>query len=159
MRQAPVLGGGRRAGSCGQSNEQPRPGRAREFPGLPGDRTATQPVSPSRYRVMGVTVILKTVSRLLPQMEGYEPVPRTEWKRRSQRARRDRATVHAVFDDASQCRVDSVGEGPPVVIPAGFGLPGERLYLRGALRGCMLSTLAVQEQPPGGYRQSGSSQG
>jgi len=84
-------------------------------------------------------------------MEGYEPTPRTEVKHRSQRGRRDKATVHAVLDEASQCHVDFVVEGPPVVIRG-----GERLYLRGAPLSRMLSTLAVQRQPSRRHRQNGS---
>ena len=67
-------------------------------------------------------------------MEDYEHTPRTEVKRRPQCGRRDKATVHAVLDEASQCHVDFVVEGRPVVI----------------------STLAVQRQPPRRHRQNKS---
>ena len=91
-------------------------------------------------------------------MEDYEPSPRTEVRRRSQRGRHDKATVHAVLDEASQCHVDFVVEGSPVVIPTAFGRGGERLYLRDAPLSRMLSTLAVQRKPPRRHRQNGSGQ-
>ncbi len=63
----------------------------------------------------------------------YPASPRTDPSRKSQRVGRDRATVHAVLDEAVVCHVGFVDDdGRPVVLPQLHARVGERLYLHGS---------------------------
>ena len=62
----------------------------------------------------------------------YAPSPRTEPTRAPHRVSYDRATVHAVLDEAVVCHVGFVADGRPVVLPQLHARVGETLYLHGS---------------------------
>jgi len=62
----------------------------------------------------------------------YQATARTIPARHAERARYDRATVHAVLDEALICHLAYVREGLPVMIPTIHARIGERLYLHGS---------------------------
>jgi nitroimidazol reductase NimA-like FMN-containing flavoprotein (pyridoxamine 5'-phosphate oxidase superfamily) len=64
--------------------------------------------------------------------QGYAPTARTVPTRYRERARYDRATVHAILDEALICHVGFVGERGPAVLPAIHARLGETLYLHGS---------------------------
>jgi hypothetical protein len=61
----------------------------------------------------------------------FEPTPRSA-VRRAERARYDRAAVHAILDEGVVCHVGFAEGGQPFVIPMAFARQGDRLYLHGA---------------------------
>lgn len=99
------------------------------------------------------------MKRILEQDRKLEATPRTEEKRRSQRGRYGKAAVHAVLDEVFLFHVSFVVEGRRVAIPTALERDGEKLYLHGAPLICMLTTQAVQKQPPWRGRQDGRRQG
>jgi nitroimidazol reductase NimA-like FMN-containing flavoprotein (pyridoxamine 5'-phosphate oxidase superfamily) len=72
----------------------------------------------------------------------YPASPRTEPTRLRDRVGYDRATVHAVLDEAVVCHVGFVVDGRPVVLPQLHARVGDRLYLHGSTgaRGLRLAT-------------------
>ena len=62
----------------------------------------------------------------------YPAGPRTQPTRLRERVGYDRATVHAVLDEAVICHVGFVVDGRPVVLPQLHARVGERLYLHGS---------------------------
>ncbi|MBY3552901.1 pyridoxamine 5'-phosphate oxidase family protein [Modestobacter lapidis] len=62
----------------------------------------------------------------------YPPTARTRASRSRERVSYDRATVHAVLDEAVVCHVGFVVDGRPVVLPQLHTRVGERLYLHGS---------------------------
>jgi hypothetical protein len=58
--------------------------------------------------------------------------PRSTVTRLRERARQDRADLHAVLDAGLVCHVGLVRDGAPVVLPAGYGRVEEVLYLHGS---------------------------
>jgi nitroimidazol reductase NimA-like FMN-containing flavoprotein (pyridoxamine 5'-phosphate oxidase superfamily) len=58
--------------------------------------------------------------------------PRVQVRRHADRARYDRATIHAILDAALICHVGVIVDGEPLVLPTGFGRDGDTLYLHGA---------------------------
>ena len=62
----------------------------------------------------------------------YPPTERTRLRRLPERAAYDRATVHAILDEGFLCHVGFVLDGQPYVIPTGYALVGETLYLHGS---------------------------
>ncbi|MFK0253556.1 pyridoxamine 5'-phosphate oxidase family protein [Streptomyces sp. NPDC090445] len=62
----------------------------------------------------------------------YEPTGRTIPSRSRERARYDRATVHAVLDQAYVCHLGFVRDGAPVVLPTLYARVGETLYVHGS---------------------------
>jgi len=64
--------------------------------------------------------------------QAYAPTARTVPTRYRERARYDRATVHAILDEALICHVGFAGEGGPVVLPTIHARLGETLYLHGS---------------------------
>ena len=75
-------------------------------------------------------------------MTEYERTPRTTLRRLPKRGNYDRATVHAILDEAVYCHVGFAVEGQPYVIPTAFGRDGETVYLHGSAASRMLKTLA-----------------
>lgn len=84
--------------------------------------------------------------------EPLSPTVRSTPRRHAERARRDRAELYAVLDEALICHLGVVLDGAPVVLPTCFGYHGDQLYLHGSsgaasLRGadgapvCMTVTL------------------
>ena len=91
--------------------------------------------------------------------------PLTRPTRKADRVSYDRATVHAVLDEAIVCHVGFVVDGRPVVLPQLDARVGEMLYLHGstgarALRTardgglgvCVTVTLLLQRHPQHGGR-------
>jgi nitroimidazol reductase NimA-like FMN-containing flavoprotein (pyridoxamine 5'-phosphate oxidase superfamily) len=77
----------------------------------------------------------------------YRPTPRTTPTRYRERARYDRATVHAILDEALVCHLGYVSAAGPVVLPTTHARDGETLYLHGSTGGGPL--LAATAAPSG----------
>lgn len=58
---------------------------------------------------------------------------RTRLGRHRERAAPDRAALHAVLDKALICHLGFIADGAPVVLPTGFGVDGDTLYLHGSV--------------------------
>jgi nitroimidazol reductase NimA-like FMN-containing flavoprotein (pyridoxamine 5'-phosphate oxidase superfamily) len=67
-----------------------------------------------------------------------EPAGRTRVKRLPEKARYDRATVDAIFDEALICHVGFVQDGAPFVIPTIHARVGDTLYFHGSPASRML---------------------
>jgi nitroimidazol reductase NimA-like FMN-containing flavoprotein (pyridoxamine 5'-phosphate oxidase superfamily) len=63
---------------------------------------------------------------------------RTKVRRLAERGRSDRATAHAVIDEAYIAHVGFVVDGDPRVLPMTYGRDGDVLYLHGAVGNAML---------------------
>src|SRR3990172_8158069 len=74
--------------------------------------------------------------------DAYPVTPRTRVRRRAQRGRYDRASVHAILDEGLVCHVGFVADGEPFVIPTAYARAGETLYLHGSPASRMLRSLA-----------------
>ena len=72
------------------------------------------------------------------------PSPRTEIRRRPERARYDAEVVRCVLDEALVCHVGFVIDGQPVVIPTIHARHGDQLYLHGSPASRMLRALGRQ---------------
>ena len=70
------------------------------------------------------------------------PTPRTTVKRRAERGRYDRETVHAILDEAYICHVGFVHDGAPVVLPTMHARVNDTLFIHGSAASRMLRTLA-----------------
>ena len=78
-----------------------------------------------------------------PTMSSALPVTeRTRVVRRPQRGSYDRATIHAILDEAFICHIGFVAAGQPFVIPTSYARIGDRLYVHGSAASRMLRTLA-----------------
>jgi nitroimidazol reductase NimA-like FMN-containing flavoprotein (pyridoxamine 5'-phosphate oxidase superfamily) len=75
-------------------------------------------------------------------MSSYSPTPRTTLHRRPARGTYDRATVHAILDEALVCQLGFVVEGQPFVLPTTFVRQDERVFVHGAMGGRFMRTLA-----------------
>jgi len=73
--------------------------------------------------------------------EAYQPTPRTAFKRRVSRGTYDRATVHAILDEALVCHVAFLHRGQPALVPIAYARDGERLLLHGSSGNRMLRAL------------------
>lgn len=67
---------------------------------------------------------------------------RTRVRRHADRGSHDRATIHAILDEAYVCHVGFVADGSPVVIPTAFVREDDAIYLHGAVANHMLKALA-----------------
>ena len=63
-------------------------------------------------------------------------------RRLPDRARYDRATVHAILDEGLVCHVGFVDEGQPFVIPSAYARVGDRLVIHGSAASRMVKALA-----------------
>jgi nitroimidazol reductase NimA-like FMN-containing flavoprotein (pyridoxamine 5'-phosphate oxidase superfamily) len=72
----------------------------------------------------------------------FPVTPRTRLRRRAERGRYDRATVHAILDEALVCHVAFVADGQPFAIPTVHARDGATLYLHGSPANRMLRNLA-----------------
>jgi hypothetical protein len=63
-------------------------------------------------------------------------------RRRSERGRYDRETIHAILDEGLVCCVAFVADGQPFAIPTAYARVGETLYLHGSPASRMLQGLA-----------------
>ena len=70
------------------------------------------------------------------------PSERTRVRRRAERGRYDRATVHAILDEGLVCHVGFAVDGQPWVIPTAHARDGETLYLHGSPASRMLRNLS-----------------
>jgi nitroimidazol reductase NimA-like FMN-containing flavoprotein (pyridoxamine 5'-phosphate oxidase superfamily) len=70
------------------------------------------------------------------------PTPRTTVRRLPDRARYDRATVHAILDEGLVCHVGFVDGGQPFVIPSAYARVDDRLVLHGSAASRMVKALA-----------------
>jgi nitroimidazol reductase NimA-like FMN-containing flavoprotein (pyridoxamine 5'-phosphate oxidase superfamily) len=70
------------------------------------------------------------------------PTPRTTVRRLPDRARYDRASVHAILDEGLVCHVGFVDEGQPFVIPSVYARLEDRLVLHGSAASRMIKVLA-----------------
>jgi hypothetical protein len=68
---------------------------------------------------------------------------RSQVRRKRDRGRYDRATVHAILDDALICHVAVVAGGAPVVLPTTFARIDDAVYLHGARGNQLLRTVAA----------------
>lgn len=68
-------------------------------------------------------------------MTDYTPTPRTTLKRKPQRGRYDKTTVHAILDAGLICTVAYVTDGHPVGIPTIYWREGGRVYWHGSAAG------------------------
>jgi nitroimidazol reductase NimA-like FMN-containing flavoprotein (pyridoxamine 5'-phosphate oxidase superfamily) len=75
-------------------------------------------------------------------MTTYDPTPRTRLHRRPARGTYDRATVHAILDEALVCQLGFVVEGQPFVLPTTFVRDGEEVFVHGSPASGMLRSLA-----------------
>jgi nitroimidazol reductase NimA-like FMN-containing flavoprotein (pyridoxamine 5'-phosphate oxidase superfamily) len=75
-------------------------------------------------------------------MNSYTRTPRTTLHRIPARGTYDRATVHAILDEALVCHVGFAVDGRPVVLPTAFVRDGEMLFVHGAAANRMLRVLA-----------------
>jgi uncharacterized protein len=74
-------------------------------------------------------------------MSSYPPTSRTTLHRRPTRGTYDRATVHAILDEALVCHLAFVVEGQPFVLPTMFVRHEERVLFHGAAVGRFMRTL------------------
>ncbi len=65
-------------------------------------------------------------------MDAYTKTRRTTLKRAHERGSYDRATVHAVLDEALICHVAFLLDGAPAVIPTAHWREGDVLYIHGS---------------------------
>lgn len=65
-------------------------------------------------------------------MDTYEKTKRTTLKRAHERGNYDRATVHAILDEALICHVAFMHDGAPAVIPTAHWREGDVLYIHGS---------------------------
>ena len=72
----------------------------------------------------------------------YSTTPRTTLHRRPARGSYDRATVHAILDEALVCQLGFVVDGQPFVLPTMFARDAERVFVHGAAAGRFMGTLA-----------------
>lgn len=103
-------------------------GRTRNGPGIRSPRTACSTDHG------GVTTLAEDTDDL--------ETDRTTVRRKRERGAYDRATVHAILDEALVCHVGFVADGRPVVLPTAFGRRGDVVYLHGAVGNAMLRALA-----------------
>jgi nitroimidazol reductase NimA-like FMN-containing flavoprotein (pyridoxamine 5'-phosphate oxidase superfamily) len=75
-------------------------------------------------------------------MSSYSPTPRTTLHRRPTRGTYDRATVHAILDEALVCQLGFVVDDQPFVLPTTFARDDERVFVHGAGASRMMRTLA-----------------
>jgi hypothetical protein len=76
-------------------------------------------------------------------MISYKQTARTALRRIPARGSYDRATVHAILDEALVCHLGFVDDGHPFVIPTTFVRDNETLYVHGAAASRALRTLGA----------------
>jgi nitroimidazol reductase NimA-like FMN-containing flavoprotein (pyridoxamine 5'-phosphate oxidase superfamily) len=74
----------------------------------------------------------------------YAPTARTTLRRLPKRGDYDRATVHAILDEALYCHVGFVVDGQPFVLPTIHARDGEMVYFHGSAASRMLKTVREQ---------------
>jgi hypothetical protein len=74
---------------------------------------------------------------------GLTRTPRSRVRRAPKRAVYDRATVHAILDEALVCHLAFVDDGQPYCIPTLHGRDGDTVYVHGSSASRMVRTLAA----------------
>jgi nitroimidazol reductase NimA-like FMN-containing flavoprotein (pyridoxamine 5'-phosphate oxidase superfamily) len=74
-------------------------------------------------------------------MDAYTKTKRTTLKRAHERGSYDRATVHAILDEALICHVAFLHDGSPAVIPTAHWRDGDVLYIHGSSASRMIRAL------------------
>jgi nitroimidazol reductase NimA-like FMN-containing flavoprotein (pyridoxamine 5'-phosphate oxidase superfamily) len=74
-------------------------------------------------------------------MRSQDPTPRTEVRRKADRAHYTRDTIDAILDTALICHVGFVDDGTPVVLPTIHARVGDTLYFHGSPASRMLRHL------------------
>jgi uncharacterized protein len=72
----------------------------------------------------------------------YAPTPESTIRRHPERGTHDKASVHAILDEALCCHVGFVADGRAVVIPCIQARIGETLYLHGAVASRLMQGIA-----------------
>jgi nitroimidazol reductase NimA-like FMN-containing flavoprotein (pyridoxamine 5'-phosphate oxidase superfamily) len=67
-----------------------------------------------------------------PGTVSLSPSPRSTVTRLRERARTDRADLHAVLDAGLVCHLGLVRDGAPVVLPTGYGRVDDTVYVHGS---------------------------
>jgi nitroimidazol reductase NimA-like FMN-containing flavoprotein (pyridoxamine 5'-phosphate oxidase superfamily) len=67
--------------------------------------------------------------------------PRSTITRLRERARTERADLHAVLDAGLVCHIGLVRDGAPVVLPTGYGRIDDTVYVHGSTGACWLRLL------------------
>lgn len=78
--------------------------------------------------------------------DSFKPTARTRVKRLHQRARYDRASVHAILDAGFLCHVGYVIDGQPFVTPTAYWREGDTVYWHGSSKSRAL--MAVEAGAP-----------
>src|SRR5947209_2698235 len=106
---------------------------------------------PSPYIVLARELLCtRTNSKGNPLDTAYRPTSRTTPTRYRERAQYDRATVHAILDEALICHLGYLGTGGPVVLPTTHARLGDTLYLHGSTgAGPMLAGRAAEASGSG----------
>ncbi len=73
-----------------------------------------------------------------PRARELASTARTRVRRRPDRGRYDRETMHAILDEGLVCHVAFVADGQPFAIPTAYAREGETLYLHGSPASRML---------------------
>jgi hypothetical protein len=76
-------------------------------------------------------------------MQAAPASERTRLRRRPERGRYDRETIHAILDEALVCHLGFNVDGQPFVIPTTFARVGDRLYVHGSAAGRTMRALAT----------------
>ncbi|WP_185009193.1 pyridoxamine 5'-phosphate oxidase family protein [Crossiella cryophila] len=77
--------------------------------------------------------------------DALSPTGRSTIRRGKDRARTDRAELHALLDSAMLCHLGVVLDGVPLVLPTGYGRDGNTLYLHGSSGAASLRAAAGTE--------------
>ncbi len=73
--------------------------------------------------------------------DDLDPTANTTIRRKPERGRSDRATVHAILDEAFVAHVGIAVDGQPFVLPMACGRDGDRLVLHGSVASRLLRAL------------------
>jgi uncharacterized protein len=75
-------------------------------------------------------------------MTTYAPTDRTKLRRLPVRGSHDRATIHAILDEALVCQLGFAVDGQPFVLPTTFVREDETLYVHGSAASRMMRAAA-----------------
>ena len=86
---------------------------------------------------------MRHAGRMTLSPTALSPTERSTPRRHRERARSDRAELHALLDTCLVCHLGLVVDGAPVVLPTGYGRDGDTLYLHGSSGAASLLTAAA----------------
>ncbi len=78
-------------------------------------------------------------------MRKENPSARSKIVRSAKRAHYDKDSLYAVLDDGFICHVAYQYEGSPVIIPTAYCRKGDTVYIHGAVKNRMLTSIVTQE--------------